>query len=474
MWVSPPARYSIQPIYSMKKALLFLGILLLALTRQQLAAQATTTISVLNGVLYYDGYAGTVTTPAPPAGVIRHRNDLYARQLTAAELQSIGTQLSMKVTIAAACDNYDRIGNVNLALVPKGATTYTPANVQHIEVARYITPFMDKNKTPSSVSYDYDISNVAALFKDTNLNASYDFWVELQVFGVPYAANTQIAGCAGRSDVFYGSLDFTTNAPAPAQSTNVLLPLLFQASLNNYQATATDTLGKTTRTLKFVTTTNLTDAALFLITSNHGANTGGEEYNRRVHYVYVNNVLKLSYTPGRESCEPYRQYNTQANGIYGPSPRTNAVWQSFSNWCPGDKIDIRRISLGALPAGTYSFRIRVPDATFVGGQGDIPTSLYFQGKTSGVITAVAGSRSTAGAFFLYPNPSAGLVTVANPAGVAVRELVVRNALGQVVHRAAGNAAPQFALSLGSLAAGTYVAEIYTADGVATRTFQVAR
>lgn len=472
MRVSLPVRKSPQPLFSMKKALLFLGVVLLALARQPLAAQ--TTISVLNGVLYYDGYAATVATPAPPAGVIRHRNDLYARQLTTAELQSIGTQLTMKVTVAAACDNYDRIGNVNLALVPKGATTYNPANVPHLELGRYITPFMDKNKTPSSLTYEYDISNMAALFKETTLAATYDFWVELQLFGVPYAANTQIVGCGGRTDVFYGSLDFITNAAAPAQSgTNVLVPMLFQASLNNYQAAATDTLGKTTRTIKFTVPAALTDAALFLITSNHGANSGGEEYNRRVHYVYVDNDLKLTYTPGRVSCEPFRQYNTQANGIYGPSPRSNAVWQSFSNWCPGDKIDIRRISLGALSAGTHSFRIHVPTAVFVGGQGDIPTSVYLQGKTSGVLST-AGSRGATGAFFLYPNPSAGFVTVANPAGVAVRELVVRNALGQVVHRAAGSAAPQFALALGSLAVGTYVAEIHTAEGVATRTFQVAR
>ena len=456
----------------MKKHFLLFWVVLLALARQPLAAQ--TTISVFNGVLYYDGYATTVNTPAPPAGVIRHRNDLYARQLTAAELQSIGTSLSMRVTIAAACDNYDRIGNVNLALVPKGATTYTPANVPHIELGRYITPFMDKNRSPSSVSYDYDISNMAALFKETSLNTQYDFWVELQVFGVPYAANTQIAGCSGRNDVFYGSLELTTNAPAPAQSTNVLLPLLFQASLNNYQTTATDTLGRTTRTVTVTVPANLSDAALFLITSNHGANSGGEEYNRRVHYAYFDNVLRLSYTPGRVSCEPFRQYNTQANGIYGPSPRTNVQWQSFSNWCPGDKIDIRRINLGAVPAGTHSFRIRVPSAQFVGGQGDIPTSVYLQGKTSGLLSTLAGGRATAGAFFLYPNPSAGLVMVANPAGVAVREVVVRNVLGQVVHRAAGSAASQFVLSLGSLAVGTYVAEIYTAEGVVTRPFQVAR
>ncbi|MDO7847838.1 peptide-N-glycosidase F-related protein [Hymenobacter sp. M29] len=456
----------------MKKHLLLFWVVLLALARQPLAAQ--TAIRIFSGLLYYDGYATTVTTPPAPTGVTRLRNDLYARPLSTTELQTIGTQLSMRVTVAAACDNYDRIGNVNLALVPKGATTYVPANVPHIELGRYITPFMDKNLSPSSVSYDYDISNVAALLKETSLNTQYDFWVELQLFGVPYAANTQISGCAGRNDVFYGSLVFTTDGVAAAQSNNVLLPLLFQASLNNYQTTATDTLGRTTRTVTVNVPANLTDAALFLITSNHGANSGGEEYNRRVHYAYFDNVLRLSYTPGRVSCEPFRQYNTQGNGIYGPSPRTNAQWQSFSNWCPGDVIDIRRINLGAVSAGTHSFRIRVPTAVFAAGQGDIPTSVYLQGKTSGTLSTLAGGRGAAETFFLFPNPSAGLVTLANPTGALVREVVVRNALGQVVHRAAGSGAPQLVLSLGSLAAGTYVAEIHTADGVATRPFQVAR
>jgi hypothetical protein len=54
-----------------------------------------------------------------------------------------------------------------------------------------------------------------------------------------------------------------------------------------------------------------------------------------------------------------------------------------------------------LSAGEHKFTIEVPDATFVGGQGNFPLSLYFQGKTSGTIVenpkafTISGRISTA-------------------------------------------------------------------------------
>lgn len=88
----------------------------------------------------------------------------------------------------------------------------------------------------------------------------------------------------------------------------------------------------------------------------------------------------LEYTPGRTSCEPFRVYNTQGNGIYGPSEMTDEEWQSFSNWCPGDVIDTRIIALGATDAGAHELVIDVPDATFADAQGDFPFSLYVQAR----------------------------------------------------------------------------------------------
>ncbi|WP_141734215.1 peptide-N-glycosidase F-related protein [Oligoflexus tunisiensis] len=346
----------------------------------QVEARAATSTPVFNKVLYYDGYASKVDAPTP-AGVIRHRNDLYARRLTEQELQSLGRELTLNIVIKAACDNYDRIGNFNLALVPKGASTYAPDAVQRIELGRFITPFMDKNRQPDQVPYSFRIDNVADILKDRDLNARFDFWAELEVFGVPYAANEQVAGCQGRNDVFYGSAEFVSESGSPAAEKTFLLPLNFKKNLNNYEPGATDELTKTERTIAFHLDKLVENARFYLITSNHGANAGGEEYNRRNHFIYFDDQLLLTYKPGGVSCEPYRVYNTQPNGIYGRAPRTPEQWASFSNWCPGQVIPIREVALGDLPAGNHTFRISVPDAIFVEAQGYIPVSLYLQGTT---------------------------------------------------------------------------------------------
>lgn len=434
----------------MKKALLFLSVCACVWTGQQ--ADAQTKITVFDKILFYDGYAATVSEPVP-AGVIRHRNDLYARKLTDQELQSIGENLTMNVTVKASCDNYDRIGNVNLALVPKGATTYTPQNVTRIEIGRYITPFMNKNKTPDTVPYTYNISSVAHLLKETSITANFDIWAELELFGVPYAAQTQVAGCTGRTDVFFGTLEFVSNGfTLDPENKNVLIPLNFKKDLKNYDSTATDTLGKTVRTINFTVPSNLTDATLFLITSNHGANSGGEEYNRRNHYIYVDDVLKLTYKPGSTSCEPFRKYNTQGNGIYGASPRTDATWQSFSNWCPGDVIPTRTINLGALTAGAHSFRISVPDAVFANGEGYFPVSVYLHGRTQGVL-GIKDAEQAAVQANLFPNPTTGELTVQTEE--KIETITVFNILGQKVRTA--NHTDK--LDLSSLEPGVYWTQI---------------
>ena len=91
-------------------------------------------------------------------------------------------------------------------------------------------------------------------------------------------------------------------------------------------------------------------------------------------------ILFNGYKPGGKSCEPFRVYNTQSNGIYGSEVRTESEWTSWNNWCPGDIIPIRVFDLGDLQAGIHTFKIEVPDAKFVGAQGEIPTSAYVQGE----------------------------------------------------------------------------------------------
>lgn len=450
----------------MKKLLLFAIIALLTWSND---TQAQTTISVMDSIIFYDGYAANVTNPPPPAGVIKHRNDLFARKLTSNELLSIGTSLQMNVLISALCDNYDRIGNVNLALVPVGSTTYNPDSVKHIELGRFITPFMNKNIQPNSVPYSFNIDNVAMLLKDATITNNFDIWIELSVFGVPYSANTQVAGCSARNDVFLGKLEFVTNSPAASQNTNILLPLFFNNNFNNYQAGATDTIGKTTKSITFNVPVSLTDAVFFLITSNHGANSGGEEYNRRVHNAYFDNALKLTYTPGRMTCEPFRQYNTQSNGIYGTSAKTPSQWQSFSNWCPGDVIDIRQINLGPVAAGNHTFLINVPTAVFTGGQGNFPLSLYLQGKTSGVLSIKNDLQENNDSFSLFPNPTNGQFTVEISTGFA--EITVTDLLGKQLIK---TQTTQKSMNLKLDENGFYIVKVTTKLGTTTRKLIVNR
>ena len=359
------------------------------------------TVTVFDAVRFYDGYL-VEKNPEDPTldGILRHRTSLYAIKLTDEQLAQIGDSLEMHVRVQACCDNYDRIGNVNIAFVPKGQKTYKPDEVQRIEIGRFITPFMNKNKKPDTVPYEYTVPYLSYIFRDSELRAQYDIWVELEIFGVPYAANQQIKGCADRSDVFLGTLKFSTINENRGVMTDkdVLVPIVIKNpeyiahNLNNYDERATDEIGKTIKTYTFTVPKDVADGQLVVVTSNHGANEGGEEYNRRWHYIYYDGGEEpvMVYKPGRNSCEPFRKYNTCPNGIYGYFKRSDETWQSFSNWCPGDVIDNRIIDLGEVKAGTHTVCISVPDAEFVGGQGDIPVSIFFQGLTEGILNNIEG------------------------------------------------------------------------------------
>jgi hypothetical protein len=89
-----------------------------------------------------------------------------------------------------------------------------------------------------------------------------------------------------------------------------------------------------------------------------------EEYVRRQNPVSLDNALVLTFTPGGISCEPYRMYNTQGNGIYGTSVKTTAWWTAWNNWCPGNSVPIRSFTSASLTAGNHVLKYEVPTAVF--------------------------------------------------------------------------------------------------------------
>ena len=242
------------------------------------------TLQVFNQAVYYGMYEATVDEPVP-ADAIRNSNSSYGKMLTEEQLASFGNRLTMRVTLNPLCDNYDRIGNVNLAFVPKGQTTYVYNEVQRIELGRFITPFMNKNNTSvQEVPYEWQIDNITQIFHDENITSEFDLWVELEVYGYQGGpgqggAAVEIAGCANRNDVYQGSLEFiSTEDPLITNGDdNTFIPLSFKYELKNYTLDGTDVIGETVRTINFTLDQDVPNAKFYLITSNHGSGNNGEE-----------------------------------------------------------------------------------------------------------------------------------------------------------------------------------------------------
>jgi len=432
----------------MKKYLLSLMIFL---GLCKIAAQ--TSVDVFSQIVFYDGYAPNVSAPVP-ANIIRLANFRYAKKLTDAELNSFQNKIQMNVTIGALCDNYDRIGGVHLALVPKGQVSYTlnDTSVKRLEIARYITPFMNKNLYPIEVPYSYQVDNLYSIFSNTAIRSAYDLWVELDVFGVPYAANTQVAGCAGRNDVFEGTLSFVTNNdPSVTTTFNSLVPLLDSNELNNYNNT--DEPGETVRLVNFNLTQTASNAKFFIVSTPHGANTNGEEYVRRQNFVSLDDNLVFTFTPGGTSCEPYRVYNTQGNGIYGTSPKPASWWTSWNNWCPGDAVPIRSFTVASLSAGNHTIRYDVPTAVFYGQDGRIVLSMYMQSTTQQLSVKDVSTVDVS----VFPNPTTDFVNIRSDK--KTKSISVYSAEGRKLNEIKDSTA-----DLSAYPAGVYILDITLEGG----------
>lgn len=421
-------------------------------------------LRIFEKVTFYDGYKSEVVESDVKDGVLRHTNYLYAKKLTDSDLSWIGDDLRMRVLIGAACDNFDRLGNVSLALVPKGSETYDFQKVEKIEIARFITPFMNKNKFPKAVPYEYNMPGVALILRDKSLRDKYDFWLELEAFGFPYNAQNTVKGCASREDVFTGILDFYSDSqPAPVTEDNLLIPIVMKTTeifgpknFNSYTEGACDQPGVPSKTYTFNVPEDLADARILLITSNHGAEEGGEEYQRRHHFVYVDDNIMLDYTPGGVSCEPYRKYNTQGNLIYGKEPDME-WWECCSNWCPGQAVPNREIHLGAVKAGTHTLRLSVPDAQFTGNSGDFYVSAYLQGARKGSVPSEVPEIVQEADFSFEQKGNVIYFKGSEEAA----EVAVYDYNGGLLY---GRHRPTDHISLEGYATGIYIVSVRTADG----------
>ncbi|MFL9844883.1 peptide-N-glycosidase F-related protein [Flavobacterium rhizosphaerae] len=421
-------------------------------------AQDPYTVELFDDAVFYSMYEGAVDQPLPP-NAIRNNNSSYGIKLTDEVIANFGSSLTLNVQAASLCDNYDRIGNVNLAFVPKGATSYEYNQVTRIELGRFITPFMIPDGDVE-VPYTYDISHVVDILHHPILTDNYDFWIELEIYG--YQGSATQGGAAAeypsicpstRNDVYRGSLQLVSEGTY-TEKFIYFQPLCFKYELKDYTLNGTDVLGETVRTLGFHAPAEVTDTKYYFINSNHGSNSGGEEYVRRWHYIYYDNELKLQYKPGGVSCIPFLQYNTQPSCIFydcsqNPSPLlpdNDAYWY-WNNWCPGDKIPTRVVELGVVPEGDHEFKVDVPDATFNGDQGYFPMSVYVMGTTA----TLSNDEFAVNSFAVYPNPVNDIATINTGNNITAKSFTVLNTLGQSVMNGTGNN-----INMGQLQNGVYI------------------
>ncbi|WP_309762453.1 peptide-N-glycosidase F-related protein [Chryseobacterium sp. SORGH_AS_1175] len=175
---------------------------------------------------------------------------------------------------------------------------------------------------------------------------------------------------------------------------------------------------------------------------------------RRQNYVSLDNTQVLTFTPGGKSCEPYRVYNTQGNGIYGSTPKSAAWWTSWNNWCPGDSVPIRSFTLTSLSAGSHILKYEVPSAEFYNQDGQIVLSMYMQSQNQNLSVKDVSTTDVS----IYPNPTADYVMVKGQKKVKL--ISVFSTDGRKLSETAGSRA-----DLTAYPAGTYVLDITLENGI---------
>jgi hypothetical protein len=307
----------------------------------------TSTINVLKGVDFYDGYAQKVTQPVAK-GVTRISNAEYLRQLSPAEIDKIGKTLKIKVTIKSGCDNYDRIGHVTLVMMPKGEA-YNLEKGEQFELLRIMTPFMYLTRQPDHIPYEAQIDQMVNTIKQSGK----DVYLLTEVFGTTGAGQREVIGCDGSLLTFNVSVDLISDKTKDF-SAQKGISLLSYYSLDGKDKSA----GKNSKQVNFELPQDTKTTVLYLISSGHGAADGGEEYNWREHILDLDGkeYIRLEMS---QNCAPFEMYNTQPNGIY-----FGDISKERRSWCPGGPVPTRVVNLGPLAKGKHTLKVSIPEAEF--------------------------------------------------------------------------------------------------------------
>ena len=93
------------------------------------------------------------------------------------------------------------------------------------------------------------------------------------------------------------------------------------------------------------------------ISTGHGGWGSGDEFNKKMNYIFVDGKLIYSFIPWRDDCGMYRNYNP-ASGNF-PNGMSSSDF-SRSGWCPGSTSVPVDIPITDLKPGRHTFSVYIP------------------------------------------------------------------------------------------------------------------
>ncbi|HRE12446.1 MAG TPA: PNGase F N-terminal domain-containing protein [Ignavibacteria bacterium] len=225
---------------------------------------------------------------------------------------------------------------------------YTPP----IELMRFITPFGIGHYNSQvqvygvtwedSLTYKQDITNLLPAIEG-------EVW-----FGV-------FIGCydKGGHEVSLRLKYYPDDIPQEVQSVPkaFIQPLMFTTNIMEASSQEYSTIFETdTLTVDVDIPEGIKELTLRYISTGHGGWGGGDEFNKKMNYIFADGKLVYSFIPWRDDCGMYRKYNP-ASGNF-PNGMSSSDF-SRSGWCPGSTSVPVDIPLSLMP-GRHTVSVYIP------------------------------------------------------------------------------------------------------------------
>lgn len=281
-------------------------------------SSGASTLQVFDRIPQFGIYATRDPNYAPPAGVLMWSyGTVFAVKLSEQQKAAIRSNLVVRLTYHAQCDNYDRIGS--LFFISAGAGQVPTVKDRRVEIVRYITPFSDytQGALATYVYPDADVSAYASALAD----ASKDVWIGIVSGANPYDGDP----CTGaavtpefRAVGYKFSVEFISSGVGLAAPGSAFAALSHSSEKKVPIAATFENPG------------DEVSGRVTVIVSGHGSDSGGVEYSNTRHAVTLGGT-ELGSFDTKVDCAPYAKYSPDGNpGIFRSNTSSNP-----RNWCPG-------------------------------------------------------------------------------------------------------------------------------------------